>query len=116
MAVQAYWDEDFKVHSLKPTFKDENGLLSPLNVPGGDIGELDLGGKCLSLQLFPDAAATSNRVEIAVGVEDAPGVYEDGVIVVDLEKGFEMPTGGVKRVRITPLDNAMEFSFAIFKQ
>ena len=89
MAVQLFWDANFKVKSLEPVLEDVAGQASPVTLASAASLNMELDADTKSVVIKKDSSQTNNKIKVKVSKTPSPGppVAEPGEFIHDLSSG-----------------------------
>lgn len=98
MAIDIFWDSDFKIKSLFPKFSDENGLNSPASLTAATPQDLEVADSYKAVVLIPSTATT-----ITLATTDSGGSPVPGSVDIPLQAGERLtfPLEGVSILTVT---------------
>lgn len=110
MAVQLFWDANFKVKTLTPVLADALGLASPAAQSAGSPNSLELTlpqGTVITMLYFSD---TTHAALIDLSLDGS--TYEAGAIPSAAQAVIEIPCTGVLKIKITCASAVLTVGYA----
>ena len=103
MALTIYWDSDFKTRSLTPAFIDKAGTPSPFTLSVAGPHEFEMEDTTVGFKFWYKEAGGNVTLDVEVSYDGVTYVSEKISVVVNHTTPFELPTQGIKKVRLTAM-------------